>query len=53
MYFMCLIKKYIFIIVEIVEIIMNIVNEICKNMSDLIEIKNILVKYVVICNIIC
>lgn len=33
----------------------NIVNEICKDMSDLIEIKKILEKYVyvVIYNIIC
>lgn len=50
---MFLIKKYIFIIVEIVEITTNIANEICKNTSDPTEIKNILVKYVVICNIKC
>lgn len=40
MYFnLILIKKNIFNIVEIVEIIMNIVNGICKDISDFVEIK--------------
>lgn len=34
-----MIKKNIFNIVEIVEIIMNIVNGICKDISDFVEIK--------------
>lgn len=40
-------------IVEIVEITTNIANEIRKDTSDSTEIKKILIKYVVICNIIC
>lgn len=38
---MCLMKKYIFNIVEIVEITTNIANEICKDTSDSTEIKKI------------
>lgn len=34
-----LIYRYIFNIVEIVEIIMNIVNGICKDNNDLVEIR--------------